>query len=123
MTLQDSLQTDESIKEEKDSLGGFQPLESAVYNFIIKLAYITFSAKKAMAFNMLLETATGQELRSQFWMTSNETKGCKNYYTNKKEEKHYLPGFNLANAVALLAGKKQIGRVVKCQLMLKWSWN
>lgn len=110
MAILDALKTDETIKEDGDSLGGFTVLESAVYPFVIKLAYVTKSASKAMVITIHFTGENKTQMRQQFWVTSKETKGCKIFYINKKtNEKHYLPGFNQANALCLLTCGKELG--------------
>ena len=112
--LLSTLKTDDAtVKQEQDSVGfSFAPLESDLYSFNVMLAYITLSTDKAMALNLLLETSTKQQLRQQFWMTSGTKKGCKNFYINEKtKEKHYLPGFNQANGIALLTCNKGINQL------------
>lgn len=43
-----------------------------------------------------------REVKSQLWMTSGTAKGCKNYYEDRNGTKQYLPGFLIANSIALL---------------------
>ena len=106
------LATDKSVKNETDSLGGFQTLDSSVYDCKIANAFITMSQGKAMAFNLELKTADGKQMNQQLWVTSGEKKGCLNYYINKKtNEKHYLPGFNIANAICLLTVGKELSKI------------
>lgn len=107
-----SLKTDATIKEETNNLGGYAPLETDLYDFNVDLAFITMSQAKAMAVNVHMSTDDGKNLRQQFWVTSNENKGCKNFYIHPKTgDKHYLPGFNQANALCLLT----LGKVIsKC---------
>ncbi len=113
MSILGTLKTDNSINEDGDRLGGgFSPLDSAIYDLNIKLAYVTKAPSEAMALNVLFET-DGKDVRQQFWMTSGKAKGCKNFYIKKdkttdKETKHYLPGFNMANALCLLTVAKEI---------------
>jgi hypothetical protein len=111
MSILDTLVTDASINDEVDRIGGFQPLESDLYTLTIEHAFVTAAASKALALNVHFKTDDGRQLRSQFWMSSGENKGCKNYYINKQGEKHYLPGFNQANALCLLTVGKEIGRL------------
>ena len=112
MGLLDGLTTDENIKVETDSLGGFQVLDSNVYDFKIKNAFITLSSGKAMAFNIHCKSTDGKELRQQLWVASGEAKGCKNYYIDKKTgDKRYLPGFNQANAICLLTVGKELSKL------------
>lgn len=112
--LLSTLRTDDAdVKQEQDSVGfSFAPVETGLYLLKVMLAYITLSADKAMALNVLFETPTKQQVRQQFWMTSGTKKGCKNFYINKKtKEKHYLPGFNQANGIALLTCNKGINQL------------
>ncbi len=113
MGILDTLNTTETdINEESDNLGGFQALESALYGLTIKHAFVTMAASKAMCLNVHFETEAKQELRQQFYVTSGEKKGCKNFYISKKGEKFFLPGFNQANALCLLTLAKPLGQMV-----------
>jgi len=112
----DNLDTDTTIQEETDRLGGSSALDSDLYDLNIKAAFLTFSTGEAMCLNVHFETATKQELRQKFWMTSAKSKGCKNYYTDAKGTKQYLPGFNQANALCLLTVGKEVGPLVKTGL-------
>ncbi len=104
------LGTSNDIKNETDSLGGFQVFDSGLYIVKIEKAFITFAKSKAMAFNVWCKTADGKSLQQQMYVTSGEKKGCKNHYVNQKTgEKHYLPGFNTANAICLLTLGKELG--------------
>ena len=112
MALFDNLKTDQAINPETDRLGGFTPLETGLYKLVIILAFITKAASEAMCLNIHFETEDKKLLRSQFWMTSGKKKGCKNFYLNPKtKEKHYLPGFNMANAISLMTIGKEIGTI------------
>ena len=111
MSVLEDLTTSPEINEESDRLGGFTPLESEVYPLTIKLAFVHVAASKARALAVHFETDDGKELRQQFWMTSGEAKGCKNYYINQKGEKFYLPGFNQANGLCLLTVGKEISKL------------
>jgi hypothetical protein len=71
------------------------------------MAYITKSAGGAMGLVLTLATADKKEIRQTLWMTSGTAKGAKNYY-EKDGEKHFLPGFNHANALCLLTVGKEV---------------
>lgn len=107
MSLLANLSTDSSISEEKDSVGSGGPLESGLYAATVALAYITKASSGAMGLVLNLKTDAGKEIRQTLWMTSGTAKGGKNYY-EKDGEKHYLPGFNHANSLALLTVGKEI---------------
>lgn len=99
-----ALQADQpaGIEEDKDILGGYEPLDTDVYEMTIKHGFITFSGSKAMAMNLDLEGPANAKLKTQFYMTSGEDKGCKTYFEKKDGTKAYLPGYNQANAVCML---------------------
>lgn len=107
MSLLASLSTDDSIANEKDSIGGSGPLDSGLYGFTITMAHINKAATGALGLVLSLKTADNKVVRQTLWMTSGTAKGCKNY-SEKDGEKHYLTGFLHADAVALLSTGKNI---------------
>jgi len=110
MSLLSNLSTDASIPDEKDYVGTSGPLESGLYAATIALAYLTKSAGGAMGLVLTLKTDAGRDIRQTLWMTSGTAKGGKNYY-EKDGQKHYLPGFNHANSLALLTVGKEISQL------------
>lgn len=112
MSLLSGLTTSNDIAAEKDSVGGGFVLDSNLYNFTIKLAYLQKAASDALSLVVHLTTEDNKDVRQQFWMTSGKEKGCKNYYVDKKGDKQYLPGFNMANSLCLLTVGKEISEMV-----------
>lgn len=110
MNMLATLATDDSIATEKDSVGGSRILESGLYGFKVVFAYVTKSAGGAIGLVLNLKNEQGQEIRSTQWMTSGTAKGCKNFY-EKDGEKHYLPGFVMANSLCLLTVGKEISQL------------
>ena len=108
MSLLSNLTTDETIANERDSVGGNGPLDSGLYNFTVNTAYINKSKGGALGLVLNLKSDSGRDLRQTLWMTSGTAKGCKNYYEDKNGAKQYLPGFIHANALALLTVGKEI---------------
>ena len=108
MSLLKNLTTDAAIAGERDSVGSSGPLESGVYPSVIKTAYLQKSAGGATGLVLNLKTDGGREVRQTLWMTSGTAKGGNNFYVDKDGQKQYLPGFNLANSLALLAAGKEI---------------
>ena len=106
MSLLNNLKSDDTIANEKDSVGN-SVLESGLYNATVALAYVTQSAGGATGLVFHAKTESGPEIRQTLWMTSGTAKGGKNYY-EKDGVKNYLPGFLLANSLALLAGGAEI---------------
>lgn len=111
MSLLKNLTTAEDITNERDSVGGGGPLESGLYTAKVALAYITKSAGGAMGLVLNLKTDANREVRQTLWMTSGTEKGCKNFYVDKDGNKQYLPGFNIANSLALLTVGKEISEM------------
>lgn len=104
------LTTDSSIANEEDRLGGNGgPLESGIYLAKIKAAYGEVSKGGARGLSLQLDI-DGREYRETLWVTSGTAKGCKNYY-EKDGEKHYLPGFLNATALALLTVGKELAEL------------
>lgn len=104
-----NLATDTNVNEEKDTLGGgFGVMESGAHDFIIELAYITESKGGALGLSLSLKTPDGHVSRPTLWMTSGTAKGGKNYYENAQGERNYLPGFIVANHIALITTGQEI---------------
>lgn len=110
MNMLANLTTDDSIANERDSIGGNGPLNSGLHSFTVALAYIQKSQGGALGLHLHLKTDDSRELRQTLWMTSGTAKGCKNYY-EKDGQKNYLPGFTAANSLALLTVGKEISQL------------
>lgn len=108
--LLSTLTTDETIANEKDSVGFGGPLESNAYLLTVATAYVTKAASGALGLVCNFKTEDNRDLRQTFWMTSGTAKGAKNYY-EKDGEKHYLPGFLQAQSLALLTCGKEISQL------------
>jgi hypothetical protein len=108
MSLLKNLKTDGAIANERDSVGSSGPLDSGLYPAKISLAYITKATSEAVGLVVHAKTAQDREIRQTLWMTSGKEKGGNNFYVDKNGEKQYLPGFNLANSLALLTVGKEI---------------
>ena len=77
MSLLSSLATSNDIASEKDSVGGGFVLDTNLYNFTVKLAYLQKADSDALSLVVHLTTEDGKDVRQQFWMTSGKEKGCK----------------------------------------------
>jgi hypothetical protein len=104
MSLLKSLATDATIESDVDSLGTskFAPWESGAYPVVIDLAYVDESKGGAMSINFTFKTQEGRELNQNIYVTSGKEKGQLNHYVGKDGTKRYLPGFTVANDIALL---------------------
>lgn len=97
--------TTEGMEESKDTLGGYQPLDSDIYLAKIKTAYITISKNNAMAVNFVADIE-GREYREQLWITN--SKG-ENFFINKKTgNKVPLPGFTTLNDICIASIGKEL---------------
>ncbi len=110
MSIFKNVTADDSIANERDSVGGGGVLESGLYPATVKLAYATTAASGAMGLVLHLQTEQGREIRETLWITSGKAKGCKNYY-EKDGQKHYLPGYLNATALTLLTLGKELSEV------------
>lgn len=108
MSLLKKLKSDDSIADEKDSVGGFSVLDSNTYAGKITLAYLTTASSGALGLALHMDLKGAQEYRETLWMTSGTAKGGNNYY-ERDGEKHYLQGYLIANSIALLTVGKEIG--------------
>lgn len=112
MSALSALKTHNDIETEKDSVGGgFSPLDSGLYDLKVITAYLKKSQGGALALELAAVTPDGKNLRQSLWMASGDAKGNKNYFEDKNGKKQYLPGFNHANAIALLTVGKEIGEL------------
>lgn len=112
MSLLAGLTSDTSIQEEKDTLGGGgYILESDAYALTITLPYVIKSNGGAMGLVLHCTTQEGKNYRETLWVTSGTAKGGKNYYEDKNGEKRYLPGFSMANAIAIMTTGKELGQL------------
>jgi hypothetical protein len=89
---------------------GFKPMESNIYDFTIKLAYFSTSAKGAKAVNLEMHTDAGDKRRFTVYMT-NQQGSVK--YKDKKGEMQYLPGFLTVDGLCLLTVGKSIMQLQK----------
>lgn len=110
MSLLANLASNDEIADEIDSVGGSRTLESGLYPCTVTLAFLQKSQGGALGLNLHLDS-DGREIRQTLWVTSGDAKGNKNYYSDKKGDKKYLPGFNHANSLCLLTVGKEIAQL------------
>lgn len=105
-----NLKVSQKAKLGEDRVGGnYQPLQTGLHTLTIVHAYLNFSAKKAACVNLKFKADSGQSFNQQLWISSNEEKGCLTYYIDKKtKEEKPLPGFEVANHIALVTTGESI---------------
>lgn len=112
MTALAALQTDNAIALDTNvvSSGGFERIDaSKIYEGTITYAYLHTAGSGALGLNVHFKSNGGANYRETIYMTSGSAKGGHNYYVDKDGKKQYLPGFVVANSLALLAAGKPIG--------------
>lgn len=108
MTFFGNLETSSDIQQEQDFISRGGLLDSDIYTLTIKLAYGVIAGSGAKGLAIVGETEDGREVRQTFYLTSGTAKGCLNFWTDQNGKKHYLPGFNMADSLALLTVGKSI---------------
>lgn len=108
------------LEETQDTLGGFSPLESDVYDATIKMAFAGQSKGGAHSVTFHLDV-NGREHRETIYVTN---RNGENWYPNKKDpsKKMPLPGFTMANNIALLATGFDLGnQAVEERVIKLWD--
>jgi hypothetical protein len=108
MGLLTGLASDADIKQETDSVGGTKVFPSGTYSAVIDAAFLGKSKGGATSLTMHYAMPDGSTFRNVLWIVSGDAKGNKNYYVNKNGDKHFLPGFNAANSISVLAIDKKL---------------
>lgn len=104
--------TGKQVGGEKDTLGGFRIHDSGVYDFTISAAYFGTSAGGAKSITFVGKLDNGSDYNWTEWVTAGTAKGGKSFTVNDKGEAQYLPGYNRANAIAMLLLEKGIDNLV-----------
>ena len=100
--------TTEGMEEARDTLGGFQVLESGIYTGVVKHFYAGESRGGAMSLTLIVDLG-GREYRETLWITN---KNKENFFINKKSgKKSPLPGFTVANDICLITTGKELHEI------------
>lgn len=108
MSLLANLTTNDAMSNEKDSVGGSRVVESNLYHSTVNMAYLQKSAGGALGLTTIFDTENKETIKETLWLTGGDAKGNKNTYQDKDGNPQYLPGFLMANSLALLATGKEI---------------
>lgn len=106
----DNLAPIEGVEEEKDVTFTKGPLESGLYQGIIKLAYTGKSKGGAMSVTVHVDL-NGRMHRETLWVTTGDAKGNVPFYTKQDGSKAYLPGYNVFSALAELTVGKTVNQL------------
>jgi hypothetical protein len=126
MDFLEKLKTSADVVGETNTLGGGGgPLESGAYDMTIETAYFDTSSGGATSLNFVFKSNNGQTLRQTIYVTSGTAKGGSNKYVDKRTgEKKYLPGFNTANSICLLATGEEISaQEIETKTLKIMDWN
>lgn len=93
--------TNDGLEESQDRLGGFAPLESAIYTGVIKALYAGTSSGGSQSVTLVADF-NGKEYKETFYVTN---KKGQNYFLNKDDnsKKVPLPGFTVVDDICLIA--------------------
>ena len=97
-----TINTSTKMEAETDRLGGGL-LESNVYDFEIKTAYISQAKSEAIALNIEGETADGGFFKEALYFVSGKAKGNKTYF-EKNGKEFALPGYSMFASLLKLSG-------------------
>ena len=91
----------EGLEDSQDRLGGFAPLESGVYDGVIKAMYGGTSTGGSTSVTLIADFG-GKEYKETFYVTN---KKGENFFFNKddKTKKVPLPGFTVVDDICLIA--------------------
>lgn len=93
--------TTQGLEESTDNLGGFAPLETAIYTGTIKAMYAGQATSGAVNVTVLLVLADNREYRETVYVTN---KNGENFFLNKNDKlkKVPLPGFTVIDDICLI---------------------
>lgn len=103
MGLFNNLGTQELEKSE-DRLGGFKAIDTDIYTGPVKALFAGKSKEGAMSLTVVVDIGGGREYKETLWITN---KKGENFFT-KDNKKQPLPGFTVANEIALMTTEKEL---------------
>lgn len=114
MSLFDNVNQSSNVEADTDHVKGQRrsPLDSGIYNLIIKYAYGEKKKSGSTFINLVFETPEKREVKISECVASGDAKGNKTYYERKQDDgsmkQFNLPGFALINDLATLVAGKSI---------------
>lgn len=120
------LNNSSNLAEERDFVGKKKfTLDSDIYDFTIKVAYVTKSVSGALALNVVLDDGQGNEMKNTIYFTTNAANGTRTYYIDKNDKSEQpLPGYSVANAICVFGAKMKLDNALtKIQQKAVKIWN
>lgn len=106
----DFLKMSSDVENEVDRIGGSYLANTGAYTSVIEAFYLGEADSGARSITVHAKTQDGVTLRETLWISSGKAKGYKNTF-EKDGKKYYLPGFNIATAIALLTVGKSLDKL------------
>jgi hypothetical protein len=124
MSILSTLESDDSIQGDTDSVGSFL-VDSAIHRMNIELAYIDKSMAGALSFNLhMTGIDTGSNVRQTFWISSGDAKGNKSTYIDAKGKKQFLPDYKLVESMTLAVLGKRINALETVEKVVdRWDFD
>ena len=99
----------EGMEEQGDSLGGFQTYDSDIYLADVK-AFYAGKARESNSQNVtvILTLPGNKEYRETIYVTN---KNGENFYKNDNDKKVILPGYQLADSIAMMTTGKPLNQL------------
>lgn len=93
---------------DEDRIGGFQLLDTNVYDFTVKMCYLIVAESGAKGVFFEFEDASGNTMRKTLYVTSGTAKGGQHWWVDRDGNKNYLPSYVTANSIFGFATGKQL---------------
>lgn len=104
MNMLANLTYDENISHETDSTGGYFVFDSDLYAATVKCAYLQKAKSGALGLHLVFNI-NDNEYKETLYVSN---RNGENFYKDKQGNKHYLIGFNHADALAAFTCKKPL---------------
>lgn len=98
----------DDVEDAGDVLGGFQRLDSNIYDFVVEMAYALVSESGSRGLSLSLVGSNGQQMKENLYVTSGTAKGGKNFFIDRDGKQQYLPSFVIANDLCIAITGKEL---------------
>lgn len=102
-----------------DNLGGFAAIPSGIYNMVLKLWYVSKTAKQGTAFNYEFADPAGKVTKFTLYPTSTKSGTEQTTYLDADKKPQYLPDYLMACSIAVLTTGKQLHELVTEDKLVK----
>lgn len=114
------MKTDKKIKQQKGLSVQRSTLDSGVYEFEVKSAYLDSADSGAVSLTLdVVEVESKRKFKFPLWIQSGDAKGNKNFYVDREGDKVYLPGFVVASHLCEIYLGKDLSDCETEEIMVK----